>query len=145
MCAEDHAPYQGRQFSNAEFARIQGGLERPIAKGMNCRHQTFPIIMGVSKPSYSDKQLMEYREQSNRKVTVAGKTMTAYEFTQRQRRMETSVRKLKAERRVLAEAGSDTSGIDSSIDAMVKRYRAESKAAGIETREERMSAYEWKG
>lgn len=145
MCAEDHAPYQGRQFSNAEFARIQGGLERPIAKGMNCRHQTFPILMGVSKQANSQEQLRKYREQSSRKVDVNGTEMTAYEFTQRQRRIETSVRKLKAERRVLVEAGGDTGGIDSTIDEMVKRYRAESKAAGVETREERMSAYEWKG
>lgn len=145
LCAEDHVPYQGKQFSNAEFARIQDGLERQIAEGYNCRHQTFPILMGVSKPANSPEQLRKYREQSSRIVDVNGTKMTAYKFTQRQRRMETSVRKLKAERRVLAEAGSDTSGIDSAIDAMVKKYRAESKAAGVETREERMSAYEWKG
>lgn len=145
MCAEDHAPYQGHQYTNKRFAKIQSSLERPIAQGYNCRHQTFPIIMGISKPSHSGKQLMEYREQSNRKVTVAGKTMTAYEFTQRQRAMETSVRKLKAERMVLSAGGSDTSSVDEAIKQTVARYRAESNQAGVETRMERMSAYEWKG
>ena len=144
MCAEDHAPYQGKQFSNAEFAKIQASLERPIAKGMNCRHQTFPIILGVSKPSHTQKQLKEYRDRSSRTVTVGDREMTAYEFTQRQRAMETSVRKLKAQRMVLSEAGSDTSGLDASIDDIIKRYRKESRAAGVETREERMSVYEWR-
>lgn len=144
MCAEDHAPYQGRQFTNAQFQTIQDGLERPIAQGYNCRHQTFPILLGVSKQANTPEQLKKYREQSSRKVTIGDREMTAYEFTQRQRAMETSVRKLKAQKAILEAAGSDTANIDATIDATVRRYRQESKAAGVRTREDRMVAYEWK-
>lgn len=33
LCAEDHLPYQGRQFSLEEFERLNQTLRRPIAKG----------------------------------------------------------------------------------------------------------------
>ncbi len=36
LCAPDHAPYQGRQFSNKEFERIQDSLDRKLVTGANC-------------------------------------------------------------------------------------------------------------
>jgi len=144
MCSNDHMPYQGRMFSNEEFARIQRSLGRPIAQGFNCRHQTFPVILGISRPSHTAEQLREYREKSLRKVEINGRTMTAYEFSQRQRSMETSVRKLKAERMVLKAAGTDVRSLDDAIAFHVARYEDESRTAGVRTHPERMAAYEWR-
>ena len=96
-CAPDHQGVQGRQFSKEEFERIQHGLDRPIG-GANCRHTVFPVLMGISTKTYSSKELAEIKKRSNEKVTVTGldgkeRTMTKYEATQYQRRIETMIRK----------------------------------------------------
>ena len=46
-----HGLYQGKQFTKKEFEQLQGRLERPFFT-MNCRHSSFPIIMGLSKQVY---------------------------------------------------------------------------------------------
>lgn len=91
MCAEDHLEYQGRQFANEEFADIQSELHRPFGE-WNCRHSWSPILMGISEPAYTDEELEMFRENSNEKITIDGKTKTRYQWTQEQRKIETAVR-----------------------------------------------------
>ena len=55
-CAEDHLPYQGRQYTKEEFERIQQRLRRPIGKGMNCRHMVTGVVLGVSSNAYTEEQ-----------------------------------------------------------------------------------------
>lgn len=141
MCAEDHLPYQGQQYSDKDFEKIQESLKRPIGQGYNCRHIIYPIILGVSKPAHSASALDEYARRSRRTVTVGGRDMTAYEFSQRQRSEETAIRKLRAERLLMQEAGQSTAETDAAIDRMLEVYRAESSQAGVETRYERTRAY----
>ena len=81
--AEDHEQVQGRQFSIAEYDRLNSGLEakdykgntytldhdgkngyRPISE-LNCYHYIFSIVLGVSEPEYSDKQLQEIIDSNN--------------------------------------------------------------------------------
>lgn len=90
LCAEDHLPYQGTQMSNKEFDRLQNRLDRPF--GMwNCRHNWWPIILGVSQPTYSPEELAEFKHNSNEQITIDGVTKTRYQWTQEQRRVETAV------------------------------------------------------
>lgn len=49
LCAPDHQPIQGRQFSNREYERLNASLQRPIGT-LNCHHRATPIILGVSRP-----------------------------------------------------------------------------------------------
>ena len=71
ISAPDHVDVQGRQFSNAEFAKMQNGYDfedvkgnrykgfaRPIGQ-WNCRHVEFPIVIGISEPVYTDEQLKD--------------------------------------------------------------------------------------
>ena len=141
LCAEDHLPYQGHRYTKKEFDRIQGSLARPIAQGYNCHHELFPVIMGIGKPAVSPQELKQYREQSTRPVEVDGRTMTAYQFTQRQRQQETHIRKLKCTRSILSEAGLPTADLDTSIEQATDLYNAQSKAVGIRTHPERLKAY----
>lgn len=105
-CAPDHLPYQGRQFSKQEFEAIQESLPRRF--GMwNCRHTLFPIILGLSQPLYTEEERQQMIAQSTETREFEGKTYTAYEATQLQRRIEREVRKRK-DRAILAkEAGDD--------------------------------------
>lgn len=140
LCAPDHQPYQGGQFTRREFDDIQRGLSRPIMTGANCRHTTWPIIKGVSAGAYSEEERRAITERSNELVSFTGAggkelTMTRYEASQYQRGMERSIRQLKAEKYL----GGDVS--DAAIRQRAAAYRQMSKQAGLNTRIERTRAY----
>ena len=123
MPAPDHALVQGRQFSNEEFENFQNdrkavdytgmvfepefeGHDRRSISEYNCYHYIFSIVLGVSKSQYSDKQLQEIIDNTNKKTTFDGKEYTQYELTQLQRRIETAIRQEK-DIQILARASED--------------------------------------
>lgn len=91
MCAEDHLPYQGRQYSTDDFAKLQASLQRPFGQ-WNCRHSWSPILMGISQPAHTQGELEEMRKNSTEKIEIDGKTRSRYQWTQVQRRIETAIR-----------------------------------------------------
>lgn len=146
-CAPDHQDIQGRQFTNEKFERIQNGLRRPIG-GSGCRHTVFPVIVGTSTKNYTSKELAEIRKRSNAKVTVTGldgkeRTMTRYEATQYQRRIETLIRKQRGRQQVADEAGDPITSKAAKDRAkqLTAEYKRISKEAGLTTRMERTKAY----
>ncbi len=74
LCAEDHLPYQGKQYSNKDFERIQASLDRPFGQ-WNCKHTMYPIILGVS----DEAALQQYRDNSNALIDIGGKVRTRYQ------------------------------------------------------------------
>ena len=146
MCAPDHLPYQGRQFTRERFERIQRKLERPIGHGMNCRHMVTGIILGVSSKVYDKAERERLVRESQRKTGVynaSGRELTAYEFSQWQRAQETAMRKTKARRMLERKAGLSTLATDNELESRLANYRAASRKAGVETREERIRVYDW--
>ena len=106
-CAPDHAPYQGKVFTVAEFEALQARLERRIGEH-NCRHRTTPVLVGVKVGD--DSAATRYRRESEEKVEITGlngkrRKMTRYEATQYQRKIETRMRKLDMQRGLMKEAG----------------------------------------
>lgn len=140
LCAEDHLPYQGRQFSNREFARIQNNLDRPF--GMwNCKHTIYPILLGISPPAYTEKELESFRRNSSEKISIDGRTMSRYQWTQEQRRIETAVRQQK-DIAVMAKASGDMTArreAQAVIGKLTGRYDAISQAAGLIEQKDRMT------
>lgn len=123
MPAPDHELVQGRQFSNEEFEKFQNdkraidytgmvfepkfdGHDRRSISEYNCYHYIFSIVLGVSKPQYSNKQLQEIINNANKKIEFDGKEYTQYELTQLQRRIETAIREAK-DTQILAKASDD--------------------------------------
>ena len=121
--APDHQMVQGRQFSNEEFKNFQNdkravdytgmvfepefeGHDRRSISEYNCYHYIFSIVLGVSKPQYSDKQLKEIINNANKKIEFDGKEYTQYELTQLQRRIESAIREAK-DTQILAKASDD--------------------------------------
>lgn len=116
--APDHEPFQGHQFTNEEYEKLQSnedfedihhtqfsGVERVIGQ-WNCRHVARSIIIGVTKPKYTNKQLQRMIEQNADGYTLPnGKHMTMYECTQMQRQLETKIRYAKDEQMILMKAG----------------------------------------
>lgn len=142
MCAEDHLPYQGRQYSNAAFAELQDSLPRPI--GMwNCRHIAYPILLGISPPAHSAQELEEYRSGSTEQIEIDGATHSRYEWTQVQRAIETAVRYKQDEITLAKAAGDDMLVRDArrKIRELDSYYSKISEAAGTPKRRERMGTY----
>lgn len=142
LCAEDHLPYQGRQFSLEEFERLNQTLRRPIAKGIwNCSHVAEPIVLGISKPAYTEEELAEYRKSSVEQVAIDGKTRSRYQWTQEQRRIETAIRRKKDVAIAAKAAGDDVlrRQCQQRINDLRKRYDRISKDAGLEVRTDKMA------
>ena len=80
-CAEDHLPYQGKQYSLADFEDLQNSLRRPFGQ-WNCRHKRFAIILGISKPVYSADDLESMRKFNRKKITIDGEPMNIMQARQ---------------------------------------------------------------
>ena len=139
-CAEDHLSIQGKQFSNAEFKKLNASLERPIGE-YNCRHFVFSIVLGVNQPSYSDKMLNQMNKESQSVIEYEGKKYTSYEATQVQRKLETAIRKEK-DRQIIARASGDKDGVgmaQKNITSLTYKYNDFSKKAGLDTYKKRLT------
>lgn len=138
LCAPDHQPIQGKQYSNAEYERLNASLKRPIGT-LNCHHRATPIILGVSKPVHSAKELREINARSNAQVEYNGQTMTRYEASQKQRQLETAIRYAKDERDACVDAGDKIGATQARkrSAALGREYKSFCEKAGLTPRPER--------
>ena len=145
--APDHEPIQGKQYPDAEYQALNNSLVRRIGT-LNCGHSAHPIILGVSIPQYSPEELERMRQKNEEGVTYQGKHYTGYEATQRQRRLEASIRRQK--RRILVdEAAGDAKKLQTDqikLQILRQEYSRFSKAAGLRTQLERaeVAKFGWK-
>ena len=150
MPAPDHELVQGRQFSNEEFENFQNdrkatdytgmvfepefeGHDRRSISEYNCYHYIFSIVLGVSKPQYSDKQLQEIIDNTNKKTTFDGKEYTQYELTQLQRRIESAIREAK-DTQILARASEDNELVlqsQTKITQLTTKYKQLCNISGL--------------
>lgn len=148
--APDHEMVQGRQFSNKEFENFQNdrkaidytgmifepefeGHDRRSISEYNCYHYIFSIVLGVSKPQYSNKQLQEIIDNKNKTFEFDGKTYNMYEGTQLQRKIETAIREAK-DTQIIAKASDDKDLIlqnQTRIMQLTTKYRQLCKISGL--------------
>lgn len=127
-----HAVYQGRQYPNSQYETIV----LPLITDYNCRHSAYPIILGVTKPSYTNEELAALDPPP---FTYEGRQYTAYEAQQQMRKMERAMRRHK-DRCIVADAVGDK---DAFTAASIKLRRQKDyyedfcKAAGTYTEYER--------
>ena len=139
-CADDHLEINGQQYSKKEFEEINSKLDRPVGE-YNCTHFVFSIILGVSEPSYTERQLRSMRHESLSKVEYEGNKYSKYEATQVQRKLETAIRQQK-DRQIIARASGDKDGIakaQDKITQLTNKYNDFSKVAGLETYKNRLT------
>lgn len=137
--APDHEDIQGKQYTDAEFEALNNSLTRRIGT-LNCGHAAFPIILGVSEPQYTEKQLKQFKEENKKGVTYNGKHYTTYEATQKQRQIERAIRRQK--RRVMVAKGSNDKDAQLISKAKLRRlneeYKRYSDAVGLPLQRERL-------
>lgn len=107
-------------------------------EGANCRHRRNVWVEGVSERTYTDEQLEHIDDGLG--CTFEGKTYTAYETTQEQRKVERTIRKLKREKTAYNAAGltDEEQAVNIKLRRLNAKYKAFSKAAGLPEQRERM-------
>ena len=138
-----HKAWQGRVYSVRSGDIYQNiyevcglgavdGLE-----GANCRHKRSVWVEGVSERTYTDEQLE--RIDDGLGCTFEGKTYTAYEATQMQRRVELQI--IKQDRLVTAYKASEQKdeyyAAEAKLVRLIAKYKAFSAAAGLPLQRER--------
>ena len=152
-CALDHEPFQGHQFTNEEYEKLQNnqdfkdtwgnkftGVKRIIGI-WNCRHVAKSIILGVTKPRYNQKQLQKLIDDNHKGYILPdGKHITMYECTQLQRQMETKIRYAKDEQIIMKESGDlDAAKIArKKVIDYTKQYEEISRKCGLKIHKDRM-------
>lgn len=162
--APDHADAQGRQFRIEEYDKLQSdgvakdttGKEidmhlelkngesalsfRPISE-YNCYHVARSIVIGVSKPRYSEEQLQQIKDRNNKGFDFDGKHYkTLYEGTQMQRRIETEIRRQK-DLQIFAKAGDNQELIAKSqakITKLLHKYQKLNNVSGLQPKLDRL-------
>ena len=114
-------------------------MGRPFG-AWNCKHTMFPIILGVSVPAHDADELRMYRENSAAEIEIDGRTMSRYEWSQEQRRIETAVRAQKDIAIAAKASGDDVARREaqSKINALQDHYEKVSNAAGLDMQRDRM-------
>ena len=138
--APDHEPIQGRQYSDAEYEKLNNSLVRRIGT-LNCGHSAFPIILGVDSPQYTPEELEEMRRDNENGVDYEGRHYTMYEATQRQRQLERAIRKQKRRILVAEQNPGDKERLQQTqikYQVLDQEYKRFSKAAGLRLQHERM-------
>lgn len=145
----DHSNVQGHQFSNKEYEKLQStGVAtdyngvvidirtkdnfRPIST-MNCFHYIFSIVLGVSKPQYSNEELKKIIDDNEKGAELDGKHYTNYELTQIMRKLETKIREQK-DLQIMARASDDKDLIlqaQTKITQLTNKYKQVVKISGL--------------
>ena len=155
--ADDHENVQGRQFSNEEFNKLQNGSvaidykgkaysldhddngsHRPISE-MNCYHYIFSIVLGVSKPTYSDEELKKIIDKNNDGFNFEGKHYTLYDGEQLLRNIELNLRKNK-DIQILGRASDNAELVgeaQTKITQLTTKYHEILKASGLRSKLDR--------
>lgn len=107
-------------------------------EGANCRHRRNVWVEGVSERTYTDEQLEHIDDGLG--CTFDGKTYTAYEATQEQRRAERTIRKLRREKAAYKAAGlrEEEQAVNIRLRRLNAKYKAFSAEAGLPEQRERM-------
>ena len=150
--APDHENVQGHQFSNEEFEKFQNdedatsydgtfypaiseetGHDRRAIGEHNCYHYIFSIVLGVSKPEYTNKQLKEINKKNNDGFEFEGKKYTNYQGTQLQRKLELEIRKAK-DNQILGKSSNNIKLIEESqqrITQLTNKYKKLNKISKL--------------
>ena len=138
----DHAVWQGqivdRSGRDSRFLTLDdiGYGTGAGFQGWNCRHDWAPFFPGISARTWSDEELKNIDPPP---FEYDGKIYTRYEATQKQRRMEASMRKTKREI-IGYDAAGDTDYFTAAsikLRRQTEEYAAFSKAAGLLQQTER--------
>lgn len=137
-----HQVWQGRVYSKEELESVCGLGTVTGLCGANCYHSYSPFTPGITPRTYTDEQLDQMNAEENKPVEYNGKTYTKYEATQRQRRLETTMRAQRQKIKLLEEGGADEQALINARARYVKtsdEYVNFSKSMGLSQQWDRVT------
>jgi len=136
-----HQVWQGRVYSKDKLETICGLGTGPGLCGWNCYHSYYPFLPGISTRTYTDEQLDEMNAKENEIKMYKDKEYTTYEATQRQRQLETIMRKYRQDIQLgkTAELPEDEVAISKILyNSAMQEYVDFSKKMGLPQQRERI-------
>lgn len=137
-----HQVWQGRVYSKEELESVCGLGTVTGLCGANCYHSYSPFTPGITPRTYTDEQLDQMNAEENEPVEYNGKNYTKYEATQRQRRLETTMRAQRQKIKLLEEGGADEQALINARARYVKtsdEYVNFSKSMGLSQQWDRVT------
>lgn len=142
----------GKMFSNGSEVTVAGvtypsgkdALER--LQDYGCLHFALPVILGISQPRYDERWVAEQKEKDKeilKYTTPSGNVIrgTRYDFTQKQRELERSIRAYKRTEMTAKAAGNNTLARQTREKIKMRRsyYDDLSAKTGLQPKKERMT------
>lgn len=121
-----------------DYNAINESLLRKVST-LNCRHRTFAIIVGVSKPEYTQEQLDEDKKKNTDGFEFEDKHYSMYEGEQLLRKIELELRKSK-DMQIMGRASGNKQIVEEAqtrITQLTSKYRDVLKASGLKSKLER--------
>lgn len=127
-----HRFMEGKQYAKGHTVVVNGvEYEGALDKGIydrlyvdyNCQHYETDIILGVSEPRYSPKELARLKSENEKQYEIDGISKDGYGWSQVLRNLESETRNAKDEINALKALGNSQSYIDKR-KSQIKAYRA---------------------
>lgn len=131
----------GMVFAKKELENICGLGSVDGLCGANCRHNYMAFVPGVSVRTYTDEQLAEMNRQERQTKEWNDKKYTTYEATQKQRKMETSMRAQRERIKLLQDGKADKDTImleKAKYQGQLNEYARFCKKMGLPQERERI-------
>lgn len=142
-----HAAMSGKMYAAGKGRTVNGQYYPSISEVQHllddygCLHFKTPVLLGISEPSYTKRQLEALQRRDEKKIKYEGKKYTGYEATQVQRKLETAARHAKDRQLIAKSAGDDVLRREeqAKLNAITNQYKKFSDVMGLPTKLERMS------
>ncbi len=144
-----HADMGGRQYALGPARTVKGvhypsfeGKAKSLLEEYGCLHFAFPIILGVSRPAYTEEELQEYARADKATFEFEGEKYTMYEGTQLQRKVETALRHQRDILNMAKAAGESETELIArgKIRMLTDKYVELSEVSGLPTQMERVKS-----
>lgn len=136
-----HQVWQGRVWSRQQLVTVCGLGTVTGLEGINCYHERYPFILGISERQWSDEWLAQKNMEENTPKEFGGKTFTVYEARQRQRQMETAMRAQREKVQLLQAGGADPDDImiaRAKYQGQLNEYARFSRRMGLKQERDRI-------
>lgn len=136
-----HQVWQGKVWNKEQLVTVCGLGTVTGLEGVNCYHERYPFIPGISERNWTDKWLEEQNRKENEQKEFKGKKYTLYEAKQRQRQMETAMRAQREKVQLLKAGNADPDDVmlaRAKYQGQLNEYSRFSRKMGLKEERERI-------
>ena len=136
-----HQVWQGRVWSKEQLVTVCGLGTVTGLEGVNCYHERYPFILGISERNWTDEWLERKNREENTPKMFNGKEYTLYDARQKQRQMETAMRAQREKVQLLKAGNADPDDVmlaRAKYQGQLNEYSKFSRKMGLKEERERI-------